>query len=134
MAVIYVARSANLGKWGSDVGVSKHLFKVGCTEENVKDLVAAGWCGESDWTLVREREVAGLEEKEAVARLARKAKLLDPNLYPKLRGATGVFKVLPAHVENHILVTRALANEANLAALKLKPTDFADYLIKNAQP
>ena len=133
MAVIYVARSANLGKWGSDVGISKHLFKVGCAEASAKDLVAAGWCGESDWTLMREREVDGIEEEEALERLARKAKLIDPNLYPKLRGAAGIFKVLPAHVENHILVSRALASEAELAPVKLKPNDFADYLIKNAQ-
>jgi hypothetical protein len=133
MAVIYVARSANLGKWGADVGISKHLFKVGGTTESVKDLVAAGWAGETDWTLVKQQEVEGLEEDAALARLARKEKLIDPNLYPKLRGAAGIFKVLPAHVENHMLVTRALAGEAERVVIKLRPVDFAEYLIKNAR-
>lgn len=132
MATIYVTRSSKLSKWASDVGLSKHVFKLGCTEEDPKALVAAGWAGEMDWQLLRKQPVEGLTEAEAVERVARKAKLIDPNLYPKLRGAVGVFKVLPAHVENHILVSRALAGEAERIELKLKPVDFADYLIGNA--
>jgi len=132
MATIYVARSSKLGKWASDVGLSKHVYKVGVTEEPVKPLVAAGWAGEMDWTLAKQQPVENLGEAEAIERLARKEKLIDPNLYPKLKGATGVFKVLPAHVENHILVRRALAGEADRVELKLKPADFADYLIGNA--
>ena len=132
MATIYVARSSKLGKWASDVGLSKHVFKVGVTEAPVKPLVAAGWAGETDWTLVKQQPVENLGELEAIERLAHKEKLIDPNLYPKLKGAMGVFKVLPAHVENHILVRRALAGEAERVELKLKPADFADYLIGNA--
>ena len=132
MATIYVVRSSKLSKWASDVGLSKHVFKLGCSEEDPKALVAAGWAGETDWQLLRKQPVEGLTEAEAVERVARKAKLIDPNLYPKLRGAVGVFKVLPAHVENHILVSRALAGDAERIELKLKPVDFADYLIGNA--
>jgi hypothetical protein len=132
MATIYVARSSTLGKWASDVGLSKHVYKVGVTDEPVKPLVAAGWAGETDWTLVKQQPVEGLGEAEAIERLARKEKLIDPNLYPKLKGTLGVFKVLPAHVENHILVRRALAGEAERLELKLKPADFAEYLIHNA--
>jgi len=73
-----------------------------------------------------------LTEAEVIERVARKEKLIDPNFYPRLRGAVGVFKVLPAHVENHILVSRALAGEAERVELKLKPVDFADYMIANA--
>jgi hypothetical protein len=132
MPMIYVARSSKLSKWASDVGLSKHVFKLGCTEEDPKALAAAGWAGETDWQLVKKQAVDGLTEAEAVERVARKEKLIDPNIYPKLRGAVGVFKVLPAHVENHILVSRALAGEAERIELKLKPADFADYLIGNA--
>ena len=60
MGAIYVARSARLSKWASDVGLSKHVFKVGCADEPVKALVdAADWAGESDWQLVRKRIRAG---------------------------------------------------------------------------
>ncbi len=132
MATIYVARSGKVGKWASDVGLSKHVFKLGCTEEDPKALAAAGWAGETDWQIVKKQAVEGLTEVEAIERVARKEKLIDPNLYPKLRGAVGVFKVIPAHVENHILVSRALAGQAERIELKLKPADFADYLIGNA--
>ena len=132
MAMIYVARSSKLSKWAYDVGLSKHVFKLGCTEQDPKALVAEGWAGETDWVLVTKQGLDGLTEAEVVERVARKEKLIDPNLYPKLKGAAGVFKVLPAHVENHILVSRALAGEAERIELKLKPLDFADYLIGNA--
>jgi len=132
MATIYVARSSKLGKWASDVGLSKHVFKLGCSEEDPKALAAAGWAGETDWQIVKKQAVEGLKEAEAIERVARKEKLIDPNLYPKLRGAAGVFKVIPDHVENHILVTRALAGQAERIELKLKPADFGDYLIGNA--
>jgi hypothetical protein len=132
MATIYVVRSSKLSKWASDVGLSKHVFKLGCTEEDPKALVAAGWAGETDWQLLRKQPVEGLTEAEAVERVARKEELIDPNIYPKLRNAVGVFKVVPAHVENHILVSRALAGDAERIELKLKPVDFADYLIGKA--
>jgi len=133
MAVIYVARSAKLSKWASDVGLSKHIYKVGVADEPLKPLIAAGWCGETDWTLVKKADAGSLDEAEAIERLSKKERLIDPNLYPRLRGATGVFKVSPTHVESHILVSRALAGEGGLQAVKLKPADFADYLITNAQ-
>src|SRR5215469_15387248 len=133
MPAIYVARSASLGKWASDVGLSKHIFKVGVTDEDAKALVAAGWAGEKDWVLVKQQPVEDLTEEEALERLAKKEKLVEPNFYPRIKGAAGIFKVLPAHVENHMLVTRALAGEAERIEIKLKPADFAAYLIKNAQ-
>jgi hypothetical protein len=132
MSVIYVVRSAKLGKWASDVGLSKHVFKVGVSDGDPKSMIEQGWGGETDWALVKKQDVEGVTEEEAIARLARKAKLVDPTYYPRLRGATGIFKVLPEHVENHILVGRAMQNLSERIELKLKPADFADYLIHNA--
>ena len=131
MATLYVARSAKLGKWASDVGLGKHIYKVGVTDEPVKALVAAGWAGESDWQLVKQQP-AEVSESEAIERLAKKEKPVDPRYYPRIREAVGIFKVDPVHVENHMLVTRALAGEADATPIKLKPADFAAYLIHNA--
>ncbi len=133
MTTIFVARSARLGKWASDVGLGKHIYKVGVTDENPKELIAQGWAGEEDWSLVRQEDADGLTEEEALARLARREKLVDPRYYPRIRDAAGVFKVDPVHVESHILVSRALAGEAERVAIKLKPADFAAYLIHNAK-
>jgi hypothetical protein len=132
MPVLFVARSVKLGRWGSDVGVGKHVYKVGLAEGDPKALAATGWAGESDWKIVKSREVEGLTEEEAIERLAKKERMLDPNLYPKLKGATGVFRLRAEQVENHILVTRALAGDSDRLDLKLKPADFAEYLIHNA--
>lgn len=134
MGVIYVARSAKLSKWASDVGLSRNIFKVGYTEEPVKAAVEAGWAGEDDWTLVKQEAAEGLSEEDVVERLARKEKMIDPKYYPRIRETLGLFKVDPVHVENHIVVTQALADsEMKRESLKLKPRDFADYLIHNAR-
>jgi|SRR5215469_5207616 len=132
MGILYVARSVKLGRWASDVGLGKNVYKVGVSEGNPKTLAATGWAGESDWTIVRKREVQGLSEEDALDRLGRKEKMIDPNLYPKLKGAAGVFRLTPERVQNHLIVTRALAGASDRVELKLKPTDYADYLMHNA--
>jgi len=73
MGVIFVARSAKFSKWASDVGLTKNLFKVGYTADNAKPIIENGWAGETDWTLVKQREFEGLT---AVTRLARKENIL----------------------------------------------------------
>ena len=132
MGLIYVARSAKLGRWASDVGLGKNVYKVGVADGDPKLLAVAGWAGETDWTIIRKKAVEGLSEEAALDRVSRKEKMIDPNLYPKLKGAVGVFRITPVRVENHIMVTRALAGDSNRAEIKLKPADYADYLIHNA--
>ena len=132
MPVLFVARSAKLARWASEVGFGKHVYKVGVSDEDPKPLAAAGWAGETDWKIVRREEVEQLNEAEVLERLSRKEKPIDPNLYPKLKGASGVLRVAAEHVENHIIVTRALAGDSDRLDLKLKPADFAAYLIHNA--
>jgi hypothetical protein len=131
MTTVYVARSAKLQKWASDVGLSKHVYKLGCTDGDLKALVAAGWAGETDWLLLGKEEVAAADEAALIASMSRKEKMVDPVLYPKLKGVAGFFKIPPARVENSIIVTRALAG-GETGDLKLKPADFAAYMIKNA--
>jgi hypothetical protein len=133
MPILYVARSARLGRWASDVGLGKHTYKIGVAEDDPKALAAAGWAGESDWKIVRREEVEGLSEADALERLARKEPMIDPNFYPKLKGAAGVFRVAATRVENHIIVSRALAGDSDRLDLKLKPADFAAYLAHNAK-
>jgi hypothetical protein len=132
MATIYVARSAHFADWASDVGLSKFVFKFGYTEEPVEELVKAGWCGSDDWTLLRKKAADGLDEAELIAKLARREKMIDPTYYPRLKGTTGIFKIVPDKVENSILVAKSMADEAISKLPKLKPLDFADYLIQNA--
>jgi len=133
MTTIYVARSVKAGKWASDVGLGKHVYKLGVTDDDPKLAAAAGWAGETDWSIIKAEPIEDLEEDEAIDRLADKERMIDPNLYPKLKGARGVFRLNEAKVENHIVVARALAGESDLKALKLKPADFAAYLIANAR-
>ena len=133
MSTIYVARSVKTSKWASDVGLGKHVYKVGVIDDDPKAVAAAGWAGESDWSVVKSEEIEGLSEDEVIERLARKERMVDPNLYPKLKGARGVFRLNLVQVENHIVVSRALAGDSDLKALKVKPADFAAYLIHNAK-
>jgi hypothetical protein len=132
MVTLYVARSVKLGRWASDVGLGKNVYKVGVADGDPKRLAMAGWAGETDWRIVRSMPVEDLSEEEALDRLGRKEKMIDPNLYPKLKGTVGVFRLAPARIENHIMVTRALAGESDRTVIKLRPTDYADYLIHNA--
>jgi hypothetical protein len=132
MGTVFVARSTKLSEWASDVGLSKYVFKVGYSDEPVEKALETGWAGYDDWTLVRKRSAEGLDEDAIVVRLKAREKMVDPAYYPRLKGAAGIFKVAPEHVENHIIVAKSMANELMPKSLKLKPTDFADYLIHNA--
>jgi hypothetical protein len=133
LATIFVARSKTISDWGYDVGLSKHLYKVGCTDAPVKDVVATGWAGATDWVLVKKQDdVEGVHEDEIVARLAGKTKMIDPRLNPRIKDTVGLFKVLPAQVENNLLVARAMAGEGELKTAKVGHAEIADYLIASA--
>jgi len=136
MTVLYVATSKNLAGWAADVGLTKQVYKVGVAEGSTDDAIKAlnddGFAGESDWRLLKHQEVDGLEEAAAIDRLAKREKMVDPNYYPKIRGAVGIFKIKIGNVANHLLVKRALAGDEEKID-KVKTADIAAYLIQNAQ-
>ena len=136
MTVIFIATSRNLAGWAADVGLTKHVYKLGVAEDSADDAIASlndeAFAGESDWRLLKQQEVDDLEEAGAVERLAKKEKMIDPNYYPKIRGAIGIFKVKIGNVANHLLVKRALAGDEQKLD-KVKTADIAAYLIQNAQ-
>lgn len=131
MGTIYVARSASLSDWASDVGLSKLVFKLGVTDEDLKPLIATGWAGFPNWTLLKSQETE-VSHEDAIAKLSARVKMIDPTLYPKIKGTLGIFKVTQAQVENHIVVGKALEGSNELLAPKLKPVDYASFMIHNA--
>ena len=134
MAAIYVAKSETVTEWASDVGLGKNIFKVGVAETPEAALAElnAGVCGGSDWTMVKSADAGELTDAQVVERLAKREKMIDPKLYPRLRGTIGLFKVKLENVENHVLVKKAL-DGGQIAAFKIKPADIAAYLLTNAQ-
>jgi hypothetical protein len=137
MPVVFVASSRDLGKWGGDVGLTKHIYKLGVAEESAEAAVKAmndnAAAGFADWKLLKTEEVEGADEDALIARLSQREKMVDPGLYPKIRGERGIFKVKPENVENHFLVKHALENEqAELKAFKATPVDVGTYLITSA--
>lgn len=135
MSEIYVAMSRSLQAWAGEVGLTRHVFKVGIADEGAEAAVAAlntsSLAGRADWKLVRKKSIEDSDEADPLARIARKEMAVDPTYYPQIKGADGIFKVKIPNVENHILLRQALANEQPKLA-KLTPRDIADYLIHNA--
>jgi len=132
MGIIFVATSKAQQDWGSDVGLGKHLYKVGVAEDCTPEEALAGFANQTDWKVLQSQEVEGLTEAQALERLARKEKLVDPNYYPKLRGAGGIVKANLTAIENNLLVNLALEGKEPGKTFKVKPADVAAYLIGNA--
>ncbi|MDX2145287.1 MAG: hypothetical protein SFV19_18185 [Rhodospirillaceae bacterium] len=136
MGLIYVAASKGLQEWGSDVGISKHIYRVGVTDQAPADVVKA-MCddkvfGQTDWKIIAKRDVPEVnDEAEVLARLALRLKLVDPTYYPKLKGARSVFKVNPSDVDTHMIMKQTMAGEQP-RVVKQKPADVGNYLIENA--
>ena len=135
MPTAFVARSEQLQTWAADVGLTKHVYYFGVVNEDGEAAVAAmnacRTAGRDDWKLLRQKFTDAADEEAARQRLARKETRIDPKYYPQLRGSPGIFKVKPVNVENQVMMQRALAGERT-RAVRLKPADFADYLIRNA--
>ena len=133
MGIIYVAKSKTLQAWGGDVGLGKNLYKIGVMEDgSPAEMLAGGLAGVNDWELVKTQEAGGLSEADALARLGRKEKLVDPTYYPKIKGAIGLVKVDLMKVENSMRIRIALETNQEPKTLKVKPADIAQYLINNA--
>jgi len=130
MATLFVASSKGMQDWAADVGLGKHVFKVGLAESGDSAQAVDNLAGFSDWKILAKVET-DLDEAVILERLAAKEKLVDPAYYPKLRGAKGVVKISLAAVENAILVSLALENREPPKGMKIKPADIAQYLLRN---
>ncbi|MBM3503772.1 MAG: hypothetical protein FJX65_07830 [Alphaproteobacteria bacterium] len=135
MPSIYVAKSRTLTEWGHSVGLTKHLYLVAFTAEKpdaaVAAMNAAGFAGQSDWVILKKEKVEGVDPAAALAKLSAREKMVDPDMYPKIKGVRGIFKVKFENVENHFMVKRALAGTAEIDR-KTKPADIGTYLIRSA--
>ena len=133
MSVIYVAKSPTVTEWASDVGLGKNIYKIGIADDADTALTElnAGICGGTDWTIVAKADAGDLTVEAAAERAARKEKMIDPKLYPRLRGTIGLFRVKQDNVENSVLLKKAL-DGMQIAAPKIKPADIANYLLKLA--
>ncbi|HEY7689195.1 MAG TPA: hypothetical protein VH835_10900 [Dongiaceae bacterium] len=137
MPTIFVASSKIVQEWAGDVGLSKSIFKLGVSETSAEDAIATfnaeRYAGGDDWKLVKKQKADDADEEALIARLAAKEKEIDPNYYPKIRGARGLFRIKPQNVASALLVQRALAGEPDLqASAKIKPKDIAEFMIRNA--
>lgn len=130
MATIYAASSKANQAWAADVGLGKNVYKLGVVDGQSPEEALAGFAGQTDWVVLASEETE-IAEADALARLGRKEKAVDPNYYPKLRGAQGLFKVNLTGVENSMLVALALDGRET-KTLKVKPADIGKYLIANA--
>lgn len=134
MPVVYVAKSKGLQDWGAEVGLGKHVYKVGVGEGKAAEIEAAlnaePVAGHADWKVVKLQKADDPDEVAILAKLAQREKPIDPNFYPRLRGAQGVFKVKLENVGNSMLVQQALGT-GEMEIEKVKPADVAAYLLRN---
>jgi hypothetical protein len=135
MSILYVAASKTVADWAADVGLTKHVYKVGVADEPAEDVAKAlndsACAGGGDWKILKKEAVDGIDEAAVIARVAQKEKMVDPAYYPRIRGAQGLFRVKIGNVANHLLVKRALAGEEQKVD-KVKTPDIAAYLLQAA--
>lgn len=133
MSSIYVAYSPAMQEWGADVGVSKHLYKVGFADADPKDAVqelnAEGYAGQKDWALAGSQAVEGLDGAAVLSRLPERQKTLDPLYYPKIKGAKDIVKLEQRKVEANLVIKRTMEGRDSKVP-KLKPVDMANFIIE----
>jgi len=135
MKTLYVASSKGLADWGSDHGLTKHVYKIGATdgaaEAAIEALNAEQHAGHQDWKLAKKAEGVDEDEAAILARVGAKEKLVDPSYYPGIRKAPGIFKVKLANVESRLLMEQTLRGETP-HVVKVKTADIVDHLVKLA--
>ncbi len=133
MPIVFIAHSKQVAAWGADVGLGKNIFLLSTAEDAdaATAFLTAKPCGAEDWTLIKKEEVGDVAAEALQDKLAVKEKRVDPALYPRLRGFTGLFKVKPENVENHIMIKKALAGDHDVS-IKVKNPEIATYLLHNA--
>ena len=134
MPIVFIAHSKQVAAWGADVGLGKNLFLLSTAEDAdaATAFLTAKPCGAEDWILVKKEELETADAEALQNKLAAREKRVDPNLYPRLRGFQGLFKVKIENVENHVMVKKALDGESP-KEIKVKPADIAAYLLHNAK-
>lgn len=134
MSTIFVASSATMQEWGNDAGISKHLYRVGLTDDDVKAAVdemnAEGYAGQKDWVLAGSRAVEGVDPAGWLARLADRQKVVDPLYYPKIKGAKDIVRIDQRKVEANIVIKQTMEGRSSKVP-KLKPADIADYIVSS---
>jgi hypothetical protein len=133
MPSIYAALSPAMQEWGGDVGVSKHLYRVGLAEDDPKAAVdemnAEGYAGQKDWVLAGSKAAPeGMDAARLLTRLAERLKVLDPLYYPKIKGAKDIVRTDQRKVEANLVIKRTMEGRDSKVP-KLKPADYADYII-----
>ncbi|MBM3514699.1 MAG: hypothetical protein FJX59_13445 [Alphaproteobacteria bacterium] len=135
MALVFVAKSKGLQEWGSDVGISKNLFKVGLFDGKATDAAAdlngRKYLGQDDWTVIGKREAEVADEAPMLDKMAERVSRVDPGYYPRIKGDRGIFKVNIHNIEAQLVVQSAMT-EGDAKVPKIKPADIANYLIDAA--
>lgn len=135
MPTLLVAKSESLQAWASDVGLTKHVYKLELSADDAEAAVAtlneSRCAGRNDWKLVSAEPTAATDAAAVLGRVARKETMIDPTHYPQLRQAQGIFKVKLANVENHFLVRAAMEGE-QIKKVRLTPPQIASYLLRMA--
>lgn len=135
MPSVYIAMSEAMQEWGSDAGISKHLYKVGFTDEApedaVKELVETGYAGQKDWVLVGARETGTIDEVALMSRIGERMKIVDPLYYPKIKGAKDIVRMDQRKVEANIVIKLTMEGRASKVP-KLKPKDMAGFILDAA--